>query len=89
MRPCLPGTELKKLLATFGIAADDAKCACLDHARTMDDMGCDWCEKHIDEIVRWLRVEAEKRGLPFFDYVGKVLVRLAIRKARFLESTVR
>ena len=48
----------------------------------MDAKGCDWCEANIDTIVGWLREEAEKRGLPFLDVVGRLLVRRAIRSAR-------
>ncbi len=48
----------------------------------MDARGCEWCEANIDTIVGWLREEAEKRGLPFLDVVGRLLVRRAIRNAR-------
>jgi hypothetical protein len=41
-----------------------------------------WCEAHLDEIVGWLREEATKRGLPFLDAAGRVLVRRAISNAR-------
>ena len=40
-----------------------------------------WCEAHLDEIVGWLREEAEKRKLPFLDIAGRVLVRRAIRNS--------
>lgn len=36
----------------------------------------------IDEIVGWLREEASKRGLPFVDMAGRMLVKRAIRNAR-------
>jgi hypothetical protein len=48
----------------------------------MDAKGCEWCEANIDTIVGWLREEAEKRGLPFLDVVGRLLVRRSIRNAR-------
>jgi hypothetical protein len=48
----------------------------------MDTRGCDWCEANLDTIVGWLREEAEKRGLPFLDVAGRLLVRRAIRNAR-------
>lgn len=48
----------------------------------MNAKGCDWCEAHMDEIVGWLREEAAKRGLPFLDAAGRLLVRRAIRNAR-------
>jgi hypothetical protein len=76
-----PGTELKKLLKTIGITATP-NCSCNARARTMDANGCDWCEDNIDTIVGWLREEAAKRGLPFLDAAGRLLVRRAIRNAR-------
>ncbi len=48
----------------------------------MDARGCDWCEENLDAIVGWLREEAEKRGLPFIDVAGRLLVRRAIKNAR-------
>jgi hypothetical protein len=75
------GKELKKLLATIGItAAPD--CSCNARAAEMDRQGCDWCEVNIDTIVGWLREEATKRGLPFLDAAGRLLVKRAIRNAR-------
>jgi hypothetical protein len=50
----------------------------------MDRNGCDWCEANIPTIVGWLREEATKRGLPFVDLAGTVLVRRAISNARRL-----
>jgi len=76
-----PGTELKKLLKLVGITASPT-CSCNARARRMDTDGCDWCEAHVDEIVGWLREESGKRGLPFLDAAGRVLVRRAIRNAR-------
>jgi hypothetical protein len=76
-----PGTELKKLLSRVGITSTPT-CSCNARARTMDERGCDWCEANIDEIVGWLREEATKRGLPFIDMAGRMLVRRAIKNAR-------
>jgi hypothetical protein len=76
-----PGTELKKLLATVGITATP-NCSCNARAAEMDRQGSEWCESHLDTIVGWLREEAEKRGLPFLDVAGRLLVRRAIRNAR-------
>jgi hypothetical protein len=76
-----PGTELKKLLKLVGITASP-DCSCNARARTMDEQGCDWCEQNLDEIVGWLREEAAKRGLPFVDLAGRMLVKRAIRNAR-------
>jgi hypothetical protein len=76
-----PGTELKKLLKLVGITASPT-CSCNTRAMTMDANGCEWCEANIDTIVGWLREEATKRGLPFVDTAGRLLVKRAIRNAR-------
>ena len=76
-----PGTELKKLLKKVGITATP-DCSCNARARLMDERGIDWCEQNIDEIVGWLREEASKRGLPFVDMAGRMLVKRAIKNAR-------
>jgi len=78
-----PGSELKRLLSWLGIKPK-AKCKCNERAAEMDrqeaaDPG--WCERNIDTIVGWLREEAEARGLPFVDAVGRVVVRRAIARA--------
>lgn len=77
-----PGTELKKLLAKFGISADEPGCQCKSRAALMDRQGCEWVEANTDTVVGWLRKEAHKRGLPFIDAAGKMLVREAVRRAR-------
>lgn len=76
-----PGTELKKLLATVGIKASP-NCSCNARAKLMDQRGCDWVEANVDTVVGWLREEATKRGLPFIDAAGRLLVKRAIRNAR-------
>lgn len=76
-----PGAHLKRLLGRIGITASPT-CSCNARAAFMDAQGCEWCEAHLDEIVGWLREEATKRGLPFLDAVGKLLVRRAISNAR-------
>lgn len=86
-----PGTELKKLLAKIGIHAT-ASCACTSRAALMDEnerQSPGWCAAHIDTIVGWLREEAEKRGLPFIDAAGRVLVRRAIKNAKKLSDLIR
>jgi hypothetical protein len=52
----------------------------------MNAKGCQWCEDNIHQIVDWLREEATKRGLPFIDVAGRVLVRRAIANARRAEA---
>lgn len=76
-----PGTELKALLKTIGIVAKPG-CSCNKRARLMDEHGPDWCEEHLDEISGWLEEEAQKRKLPYIHAAGKLMVRLAIRRAR-------
>ena len=76
-----PGTELKKLLSRVGITASP-DCSCNARARLMDERGIEWCEANVDEIVGWLREEATKRGLPFLDMAGRMLVKRAIKSAR-------
>lgn len=80
-----PGTELKKLLKKVGITATP-NCSCNARAAEMDRQGCDWCEANLDEIVGWLREEATKRGLPFVDMAGRMLVKRAITNARKAEA---
>lgn len=76
-----PGTEMKKLLAKIGITSTP-DCQCNARARHMDEQGPEWCEQNMDEIIGWLREEAEKRKLPFVDFAGRLLVKKAIANAR-------
>ena len=82
-----PGTELKKLLARVGIAATP-NCSCNARARQMDEWGVEEAAKpeRIEQAVAWLREEAERRGLPFVDMAGRMLVRRAIANARKAEA---
>jgi hypothetical protein len=76
-----PGTELKRLLGRIGIKAEPG-CKCTARAEDMDRRGCEWCDANVPLIVGWLREEATKRGLPFVDAAGTVIVRRAISNAR-------
>lgn len=76
-----PGTQLKRLLSKVGIKATP-NCSCNARARKMDEMGIEWCEQNIDEIVGWLKEEAGKRKLPFLSFPTKVLVQRAIKLAK-------
>jgi hypothetical protein len=76
-----PGTELKKLLSRVGITSTPT-CKCNARAAEMDRQGCDWVEANVDTVVGWLREEATKRGLPFVDMAGRMLVKRAIKNAR-------
>jgi hypothetical protein len=85
---CLAGTELKALLKTIGIVASPT-CSCNARAKVMDERGCQWVLDNEDEVVGWLREESEKRGLPFADFAGRQLIRLAVRRARKKEAAHR
>lgn len=78
-----PGTELKKLLATFGIHATEG-CSCNAIARQMDLWGPDECEKpeHIELVLAGMRDNAASRGIPFVDLAARLLIRRAIHNAR-------
>ena len=75
------GTEIKKILSRFGIVATP-NCSCNKNAKLADQWGPDECEKRADEIIGWMRAEATKRRLPFFDPVGRMILRRAIKAAR-------
>lgn len=78
-----PGTELKKLLAVFGIHAIEG-CSCDAIARQMDLWGPDECEKpeHIEWVLAGMRDNAASRGLLFVDAAARLLIRRAIHNAR-------
>lgn len=80
-----PGTELKKMLAKIGITATPT-CSCNSRAAIMDEKGVQWCKDNTDTIVSWLREEATKRGLPFVDLAGKIIVKRAISLAEKAEK---
>jgi hypothetical protein len=52
----------------------------------MDEMGVEWCEQNIDEIVGWLKEEAQKRRLPFLAFPTKILVQRAINMAKRVQE---
>jgi len=80
-----PGTELKTLLKKIGIESTPT-CKCNAMALQMDQWGADECSRpeRIDEVLAAMRTEAAKRGLPFLDAAGRVLIRRAIANARKL-----
>lgn len=77
-----PGTFLKKLLRRWLKIEPSGNCPCEKHAMVMDMWGPGECERRMEEIVGWLREEAARRGLPFVDTAGRMLVRIAISRAR-------
>lgn len=80
-----PGTELKKMLSKIGIKASPT-CSCNARAQVMDDNGVEWCKANTTTIVGWLREEATKRGLPFIDLAGRIIVKRAISLAEKAEK---
>jgi hypothetical protein len=76
-----PGAYLKKYLSRIGITSTPT-CSCNAKARHMDAMGVEWCDSNLDTIVGWLKEEAEKRNLPFFDWPARMLVKKAISSAK-------
>ena len=76
-----PGAELKSLLGHLGIKTTPS-CPCNQRAKVMNARGCDWCEANIETISGWLEEEAKRRKLPYVHAAGKLLIRLAIRRAR-------
>lgn len=76
-----PGTELKALLAKFGIHASPT-CGCNAMAKKMDAWGPDESLNHLEEIVDVMEETATKRGLPFLRTAARLLVRRAISKSR-------
>ena len=74
-----PGTELKRLLGSFGIQSKEKGCGCRSMQKKMDKPG--WAVSHKKEIVDHLAAEAKKRRLPFIRLAAEKLVDLAIRRA--------
>ena len=76
-----PGSELKSLLATFGIHASPT-CKCNAMAGKMNDMESKepgWCLAHIEEIVDVMEETAKARKLPFLRTAGRLLVKKAVK----------
>lgn len=76
-----PGAELHRLLGFLGIT-DSVGCDCGGHINEMNRQGPDWCEENEEQIVGWLRKSAEKRGLPFVEFLARKLIRMSVKRAR-------
>jgi hypothetical protein len=76
-----PGAHLTTLLGRLGLS-ETPGCKCRSYSAQMDRWGVDGCTDRIMEIVAWLRAEAGNRGLPFVDFLAKMLVSRAIANAR-------
>lgn len=70
-----PGTELKKLIATFVGTKVCSKC--LNLARQMDKHGCAWVRENEEEILDQIKQNADKLGAPFVRVVARRMVRTA------------
>lgn len=79
-----PGTELKRILASIGIKANN--CGCERMAAKMDEWGADGCEERVGEIVAAMTKEAELRKwmrvIPLKGTWAELLVNQAITAAR-------
>jgi glycosyltransferase involved in cell wall biosynthesis len=79
-----PGTELKKILAKFGIT-ERSGCGCKKMARKMDAWGTAGCHEHMPEIVEYMLKEAKKRtvtaNLPGMRTIIRRFVFAAIRRS--------
>jgi hypothetical protein len=78
-----PGSILTNMIKSIGIKSSSS-CSCRRHALEMNDNGPEWCEQNLDTIVSWLKDESKKRGLPFIEAVGKMMVNRAIAKSKKL-----
>jgi hypothetical protein len=79
------GTILTGMISALGIKSSST-CSCRRHALEMNEKGNDWCDQNIDTIVSWLKEESSKRGLPFVETVGRMMVNRAISKSRKLQG---
>ncbi len=75
------GTELKNLIAKFGLKPG-LNCKCGQHIREMDQKGVEWCEQNVATISGWLREEAQRAKLPFTEIGAKLLIKKAISNAK-------
>ena len=73
------GTELKALLSIIGINSVP-NCTCNARAKIMNENGTEWCKNNKDEILSWMKEEADKRGLPFLKFGAKRILNYAISK---------
>jgi hypothetical protein len=79
--PSGAGTELKALFSRIGIRPSPT-CSCNKRARAMDEKGIAWCEQNVETICDWLAEESAKRKLPFLRAAGKLIIHMAIKRAK-------
>jgi hypothetical protein len=75
-----PGSELTRILGNFWIRYTPG-CKCEERASRMNQMGPAWCRENIELISKWLKEEAESRGLPYVDWLGHQVILQAIAAA--------
>lgn len=76
-----PGTELKAFFAKWFGQKATPTCSCNAVAAKMDAEGPQWCRENMDWICEQVRLNAEKRGLPYIRAVVEPIIHLAIRRA--------
>jgi len=79
---CGAGQQLKKQLKRLGFEATEG-CSCNLKAAEMDAKGPQWCRDNIEELLDWLKKEADarNRGFLFIRPVVKRVLLHAIREA--------
>jgi hypothetical protein len=78
-----PGSILSNMISAIGIKSTP-NCSCRRHAIEMNEKGPEWCEQNIDVILGWLKVESQKRNIPFVETVARMMVVRAINKSKRL-----
>jgi hypothetical protein len=81
------GTELTRILSWLGIR-HTPRCKCKDYAVTLDRMGVEWAAANTATVVGWMQAEAKSRHLPFSATAARLLVLLAIWRAKRLTPRV-
>ena len=83
--PSGAGTELKKLLAAFGVT-EKVGCSCAARAKEMDKNGTEWCRQNVEEIAGWMLEAAKQRGWKWAPRWGvRRLILKAIKNAEHAE----
>lgn len=74
------GTYLRAILKRLGYKSKGA-CKCSERAREMNKNGIQWCKDNVDTIVGWLKEEAERQKVVFFERGARLIVWRAIAMA--------
>lgn len=74
------GTYLKAILKRLGYASK-VGCKCNGRARLMNSNGIEWCQTNVETIVGWLKEEADRQELAFFETGARLVVHRAIKLA--------